>query len=239
VQQIVKRATELEATAPTASGAMTIGGVEALAAEVGIAPSVVRAAADSLGPSLGAPISAPESIQSNPWVGGPTTIVIERVLDGELPDTEYSVLVDETRRLLKNVGQVSQLGRSFSWVASPGATRRSLELVVSVRGGRTRITVQENLAPLIGAMFGGIGGGMGGGGMGPIIGILVGALHFPGAAMAAIIPLWLGTTYVTARTAYHFSAKRRAQQMERLADRLAALARELIPERQALPNPGR
>ena len=239
VQQIVKRATELEATTPTASGAMTIGGVEALAAEVGIAPSVVRAAADSLGPSLGAPISAPESIQSNPWVGGPTTIVIERVLDGELPDTEYSVLVDETRRLLKNVGQVSQLGRSFSWVASPGATRRSLELVVSVRGGRTRITVQENLAPLIGAMFGGIGGGMGGGGMGPIIGILVGALHFPGVAMAAIIPLWLGTTYVTARTAYHFSAKRRAQQMERLADRLAALARELIPERQALPNPGR
>jgi len=239
VQQIVKRATELEATTPTASGAMTIGGVEALAAEVGIAPSVVRAAADSLGPSLGAPISAPESIQSNPWVGGPTTIVIERVLDGELPDTEYSVLVDETRRLLKNVGQVSQLGRSFSWVASPGATRRSLELVVSVRSGRTRITVQENLAPLIGAMFGGIGGGMGGGGMGPIIGILVGALHFPGVAMAAIIPLWLGTTYVTARTAYHFSAKRRAQQMERLADRLAALARELIPERQALPNPGR
>src|SRR5438034_9972006 len=87
VQQIVKRATELEATTPTASGAMTIGGVEALAAEVGIAPSVVRAAADSLGPSLGAPISAPESIQSNPWVGGTTTIVIERVLDGELPDT--------------------------------------------------------------------------------------------------------------------------------------------------------
>src|SRR5436190_899255 len=186
---------------PTASGAMTIGGVEALAAEVGIAPSVVRAAADSLGPSLGAPISAPESIQSNPWVGGPTTIVIERVLDGELPDTEYSVLVDETRRLLKNVGQVSQLGRSFSWVASPGATRRSLELVVSVRGGRTRITVQENLAPLIGAMFGGIGGGMGGGGMRPIIGILVGALHFPGVAMAATIPVLLGRTCVTARTA--------------------------------------
>src|SRR5439155_4490475 len=187
VQQIVKRATELEATTPTASGAMTIGGVEALAAEVGIAPDVVRAAADSLRPSRDAPISAPESIQSNPWVGGPTTIVIERVLDGELPDTAYSVIVDETRRLLKNVGQVSQLGRSFSWVASPGATRRSLELVVSVRDGRTRITVQENLAPLVGALFGGIGGGMGGGGMGPIIGIFVGALHFPGAAMAAII----------------------------------------------------
>src|SRR5439155_1067502 len=37
VQEIVQRAAELEATAPTAGGAMTIGGVEALAAEVGIA----------------------------------------------------------------------------------------------------------------------------------------------------------------------------------------------------------
>src|SRR6058998_1560800 len=51
VQEIVKRASELEATTPTESGAMTIGGVEALAAEVGIAPDTVRAAADSLRPS--------------------------------------------------------------------------------------------------------------------------------------------------------------------------------------------
>src|SRR5213594_4801889 len=66
VQEIVKRASELEATTPTESGAMTIGGVEALAAEVGIAPHVVRAAADSWRLSCDAPISAPESIQSNP-----------------------------------------------------------------------------------------------------------------------------------------------------------------------------
>src|SRR3989441_7007904 len=47
VQEIVKRASELEATTPTAGGAMTLGGVEALAAEVGIASRVVRAAAES------------------------------------------------------------------------------------------------------------------------------------------------------------------------------------------------
>src|SRR5260370_2883959 len=45
VQEIVKRATELEASQRTDGGAMTIGGVEALAGEVGIAPDVVRAAA--------------------------------------------------------------------------------------------------------------------------------------------------------------------------------------------------
>jgi len=237
VEAIVRRASEIEATSPTAGGAMTLGGVEALAAEVGIAPDVVRAAAESLRPSAGTTAAPPEPVRPNPWIGGPTAILIERVVEGELPETEYSVMVDETRRGLKNVGQVSQLGRSFSWVASPGATRRHLEIVVSVRGGRTRITVQENLAPLVGAMFGGIGGGMGGGGLGPIIGILVGGLHLAPVAMVAIIPLWLGTTYVTARTVYRRNARGRVRELEALADRLAALARELIPV--ARPTIGR
>jgi serine/threonine protein kinase len=48
VQEIVRRASELEATRPTAGGAMTIGGVEALGAEVDLAPALVREAARSL-----------------------------------------------------------------------------------------------------------------------------------------------------------------------------------------------
>jgi len=165
--------------------------------------------------------------------------VIERVIDGEIPESEYSVMVDEARRFLRNVGQVNQLGRSFSWVANPGASRRNLEVVVSIRGGRPRITIQENLAPLAGAMYGGIGGVMGGGGMGPIMGIFVGALSFPAPAMAMIVPLWLATTYATARTAYRMMTRRRVRELEELADRLATLARELVPARPALGNPER
>jgi len=237
VQEIVKRAAELEAATPTAGGALTIGGVEALAAEVGIAPEVVREAARSLSPSRAAeaPAAAP---RANRWLGGPTTLLFERVVEGELPETEYQVMVDEIRRVLQNVGQVSQLGRSFSWVLTRGgSSRRDLEVAVSVRGGRTRIAVRENLGPLIGQIYGGIGGGMGGGGMGPIMGILFGALHFPGAAIAVIVPLWLATTFATARTAYHYGSKRRGRTLEELADRLAALARELVAERPALPRP--
>ena len=233
VEEIVRRASEIEATTPTSGGAMTIGGVEALAAEVGIASQVVRAAADSLQSHGGAPPAAPEPIRPHPWIGGPTMIAIERVVDGELPDTEYSVMVDETRRTLRNVGQVSQLGRSFSWVATTGATSRTLETVVSVRAGRTRITIQESLAPLIGQMFGGIGGGMGGGGLGPILGILIGGLNVAPIAMVGIIPLWLTTTYVTARTAYSRTVRRRVRELEGLADRLADLARELMPAPRA------
>ena len=231
----MKRATEIEASAPTAGGAMTIGGVEALAAEVGIAPDVVRAAAQAVRPSPSVPALEPP--RRNPWIDGPTSLVFERVVVGELPDTEWQVLVDEIRRVLRNAGQVSQFGRSFSWVAARGtATRRDLEIAVSVRAGSTRITIQENLGTLIGAVYGGIGGGMGGGGLGPMLGILGGALHVAGPLLVALVPVWLGTTYATARAVYRHNTNRRGKELEGLADRLAELVRELVPERPRLPR---
>ena len=240
VDEIVKRASEIEATRPTGSGAMTIGGVEALAAEVGIAPEMVREAAREMSPGGRVPEAAGVALPSearppNRWIGGPTTILFEREVDGELPDAEWPVLVDEIRRVVRNVGQVSQFGRSFSWVATRrGTSQRDLEIAVSVRGGRTRITVQENLSTLIGAVFGGIGGGMGGGGMGPLLGITLGAMHAPGPVVALLVPLWLATTFGTARGVYRYSSGRRSRELESLADRLASLTRDLVGERRRL-----
>jgi serine/threonine protein kinase len=225
VQEIVKRATELEAN-KTASGAMTIGGVQALAGEVGVAPEVVRAAAESL--AIPRDVT-PQANRTNNWVAGPTELFFERVIEGELPESEYATIVEEIRRVLRNAGQVSQFGRSFSWIAARGpAIRRDLEVAVSVRRGQTRITIQENMNQLIGAVYGGIGGGMGGGGMGPIIGVGVGALHLAGAAAVIIVPVWLGITYLTARTVYRRSSTKRLRECETLADRLEALVRELV-----------
>jgi serine/threonine protein kinase len=227
VQEIVKRATEMEA-GKTMSGAMTIGGVEALAGEVGVAPELVRAAAGSLQTPYVAPGSL-EPNRRNPWVAGPTELVFERVIEGELPEHEYATIVEEIRRVMRNAGQVSQFGRSFSWVAARGpGLRRDLEVAVSIRRGQTRITIQENMSQLVGGVFGGIGGGMGGGGMGPIIGVGVGALHLVGPAVVAIIPAWLGITYLTARTVYRRVSTRRKRELETLANRLAAVAAELV-----------
>jgi serine/threonine protein kinase len=231
VQEIVKRATELEATHKTASGAMTIGSVEALGGEVGVAPELVRAAAESLRRPSTPSAGVGTANKINPWISGPTRLLFERVVDGELPETEYETLVDEIRQIMQDGGQISQFGRSFTWnSARPGANsgiRRNMEVTISIRGGRTRITVQENLSNVIGGVFGGIGGGMGGGGMGPVLGILGGVLHL-GPAVVVMVPVWLGITYATARYVYRRMTRKRAAELEALADRVAALVAELV-----------
>jgi serine/threonine protein kinase len=234
VREIVKRASEQEASRPTASGAMTIGGVEAIAAEVGIAPETVRSAAEGLAPRASSDRPGTLSPKRNWFIGGPTRLVYERIVEGEVPEADFPALVEEIRLVLQNPGQVAQMGRSFSWSGSRGSRHRDAEVSVTVRGGRTRIIAQETLSNVIGGIFGGIGGGMGGGGMGPIIGIFVEGAGVPEAALAAIIPLWLLTTFSVARTAYHYTSRSRARDLETLVDRLAALARELVPQRPLL-----
>ncbi|HXY19186.1 MAG TPA: serine/threonine-protein kinase, partial [Gemmatimonadales bacterium] len=121
VREIVRRASEIEASQPTASGAMTVGGIEALAAEVGIAPETVREAARGLNPLPATPAPpAADANRPNFWLGAPTSLVYERIVEGELPESEFPVLVQEIRLVARHSGQVSQLGRSFSWTSARG-----------------------------------------------------------------------------------------------------------------------
>ena len=232
VREIVKRASEIEASSPTASGAMTVGGVEALAAEVGIAPETVRQAARSLRTSGPGTPAAVEPIRTNPWVGGPTRLAFERTVDGEVPDAEFPTLVEEIRTVLAHPGQVSQLGRSFSWTSARGpSSTRGVEVAVSVRAGRTRITVQESLGNLIGGIFGGVCGGVGGGGLG----LVIPAAALAGSAAAvAVIPLWLAGVYAGTRVLYRRTVASRSRELQSLLERLVALAQELTPGRPAL-----
>jgi serine/threonine protein kinase len=237
IEAIVNRAAEIEASNPTSSGAQTLGGVEQIAREVGIDTRAVRSAAAALSrPSTrDATIEKPNY---NYIAGGPTRIAFERIVEGELPDSEFPVLVEEIRNTLKELGQVSQLGRTFTWILNKGANgTRNVEIAVSVRNGRTRIVVQENLNNLIGAVYGGIGGGLGGGGLGPIMGIMFGGLHMAGVAAAFFVPAWLGLVYSVARTSYHYSTSKRQKTLGELADRLADLVRELagVDQRRLLP----
>jgi hypothetical protein len=215
----------------SSSGSMTMGGVEQIARDVGIPAALVRQAERSLSPRPSSRELPLEQPKDNVWAGGPTRALFERVVDGELDERDYSEMVDDIRRYMKEVGQVSQLGRSFSWVLNKGQSGlRNVEVVVSIRPGKTRILVQENFNNLLGAVYGGVGGGVGGGGLGPMMGIMFGALGLPGIAAAFVVPAWLVVTVLTARTSYHYAVKRREKSLRELADRLATLAQDLIGE---------
>jgi hypothetical protein len=224
VRDLVRRASELEVTAPTVDSSMTIGGVERLAAEAGIDPARVREAA--------ALVEAAQEPEPHPWwsrvIGGPTRLVVERVVTGEVPDAEFPVLVDEIRRTLGDVGLVSALGRTMTWTTARAAGGRNLQISVSVRAGRTRVLVLDRLGDLQGGLFGGVMGGLGGGGMGPIIAVAVEALKVPHVLFAAI-PLWLLTVFAGTRSLYYHIVSGRKRKLDALADRLATLARDLAP----------
>jgi len=234
VRAIVSRAAELEASNPTMSGAMTMGGMEQVARDAGIDPRFVKAAALDLSPRANSrehALTAMTQPKENWIIGGPTRLLYEREVIGEVQEGDYPLLVDEIRRVIGEVGQVSQLGRSFTWILNRGSSGiRMIEIGVTVRNGKTRIMAQENLGQLIGVTFGALGGGLGGGGLGPIVGGLLGALHAGGAVLGAVIPLWLALVFSLARFTYARAAKGRASKLEEIADRLAALCREIIAE---------
>jgi serine/threonine protein kinase len=232
IDEIVKRASELEVSTPTESGAMTIGGVERLAADVGIPVEHVRSAVASMTPrpsGLATPLEPPKV---NKFLNAPTRLLYERIIDGELDQRDFPVVVEEIRRVMENVGQVSQLGQSFSWsMVRSGSPRRDLEVSVNVRSGKTRITVHENLNQLVGQVFGGIGGGLGGGGMGPMMALMFEGLHAAPWGFAVMIPAWLLTVFSVARATYYHMATRRQKTLEGLMERLVSLTEELLRPR--------
>ena len=242
IQEIVRLASELEASGPTLSGAMTIGSIEQVAAEAGIPVERVREAAQALarpvrsgealapvgpvGPSGELPDQYPKVTT---FIGGRSALVFERVVVGELAESDYSAMVEEIRIALGQVGQVNQLGRSFSWNTLRGASGggRDVQVLVAVRDGRTRIQLRENLGALIGGIYGGVGGGAGGGGLGPLIALVAEALGRPEALLVAI-PAWLLIVFATSRSFFHYAVNRRRRRLADLMDRLASLATQLI-----------
>jgi serine/threonine-protein kinase len=210
---IVARAAELEATAPTQSGTLSLGGIQQLAAEVGIKPEHVEAAVRA--PSPAAP-------PTNRFLGASNRIVVERIVEGEVDEADYPPLVEEVRMVVGNVGQASTLGRSLAWrtINPPNQVGRNLAFTVTPLGGRTRLRLEETLTPLAGGLFGGIVGGAGGAGIFLAVGVGIGELHNPLAALAIAIAA-LGGSYGLARGIFTQSHRSRRAQLEALADRLA------------------
>ena len=211
----------------TATSGYELGDVRDAAKAVGIGDKYVdRALAERRVAPLPSEASRATSDRKNPFLGDSTTITFEAVVDGEMPERDFDLLVDIIRRALGDVGTVSAVGRSLSWSA-PAASGRRTHISVLVRDGTTSIYVSERLKELAGGLFGGIMGGAGGGMIGPSIALGVEVIGSPLAAVGVFL-VSLGTTYTIARKIFTYIAGKRRNILRELTERLAEQARKSI-----------
>ena len=224
VDRLLRRAAELEVEQPTIEGALSIGGVEQVAAEVGIPPRLVRAAAGEL-------VRPAEHIPAQPARRRrelfPSRVVVDRVVEGRIPPSAYEAIVEDIQRTLGIVGVGSTLGRSLTWTGMPGGgAGRDVRIAITPGDDRTRIHIEEHLelrgitkaAPGLGAAITGALGaviaGLVGGGDAAGVGMLIGlALGIPGAIRFVLVT----------------QEMQRQPQLEELAVRLAARAERALP----------
>ncbi|UCC72510.1 MAG: serine/threonine protein kinase [Gemmatimonadota bacterium] len=227
VRRILERAAELEAEHPTEEGALSIGAVEQVAAEVGIAPERVREAARELArPRVS---GAAWQAGAEPRSPGPSrdTLTIDRTVEGEIPESEYEALVAEIQAALGIVGHVSAVGGTLTW--SPAAPRpegRKVIVTVTRQAGQTRIHVEERLELTDWRQLACSAGGIGGAALGAALGLFFSADPGP----LILIPIALGAfwgVFASRHTLTRGLREQREPQLERLVDRLAALAAEV------------
>ena len=199
------------------------------AVEAGIPAKYVEQvfAEHGLAPAQQTPMIADRTAAANRFLGSPTRLEYEVVVDGEMPTSDYDLMLDVIRRNVGESGALGSVGRSFTWQASG---RRNVQVSVVPRGGKTTIRVSENLRNLAGGLFGGIMGGYGGGTSGMWVAVGVGT-HSALLGLA----LWLGNVglaYSVARGILRTAGNRRGDGLRTLAEQLAAEARAAIDAAQ-------
>jgi tRNA A-37 threonylcarbamoyl transferase component Bud32/AraC-like DNA-binding protein len=140
VQEVLRRATELELEEETAEpSALTLGSLEQVAAEVGIAPSTVRRAVGEVVGGGPPSVPAPGKKKSD-------HLVAHRVARAEMEPEDHEALVGLIQDRLGIAGHVTVLGRTLTWSpANPGDDARKIVVTVRAEEGRTQIHCEERL----------------------------------------------------------------------------------------------
>jgi len=137
VRDIVRRAADVQAKEPDGDEGLSLASVQRIAAEVGIAPGQVRDAAAALEGT------ATEMTRGG-ILGLRPQLEFERFVDCEISEAAYADLLEEIRVSLGEVGQINEtLGTALSWSSSPKSVRRKAQILVSPKGGRTRVRILD------------------------------------------------------------------------------------------------
>jgi hypothetical protein len=160
------------------------------------------------------------------WLGAPTRLSLSRTFQGTYPADKLEELVDVIREVAGDRGRTELMRSSVTWSASSAERGAGPFTVVSValKDGATTVTATDRLGQLAGAYYGGIGGGVGGGALAVPIGASI--------AMPLLAPVffvaWIGGSYALCRKLFKRSAKKRAERLQIVFDRVVAeIEREL------------
>jgi len=188
------------------------------------------------------PVPAPEF---GGFLGAPTRLVVERVVDGIVPPEEYDFLLEEIRAALGRVGYAAKAGSSLYWTArKPQEPMQGLDLGnlwetmmedeapdirvrLVTRQGQTRIRVEQRMGGTAGGIFGGVWGGGGAGITAGYLGIALGAMSAPVIPVLAGGVAIIGGTYALSRAIFQATVRSRLRILEDLGDRLAEQCEEL------------
>ncbi len=223
VQQILGRAAELDAARQTEGGALSLGGVEQVAAAVGIPPERVHEAVGELKLARASEMMTMHA----PAVAvfSKERLTVDCTVEGEVTESSHEMLVNEIQATLGIAGHVSTLGNSLTWSpAAPGSESRKIVVTITPHAGTTRIHVEERFElagwRLFAPAWGAAAGGLFGFGSGTILG-----LGDPTVVVPALFCAFAGA-FLSVNGFIRIPARRRRPQLEQLADRLAALARD-------------
>jgi serine/threonine-protein kinase len=162
------------------------------------------------------------------FVGGaPTEIIYEMVVNGEIDQDDYDVMVSAINHYTELdgvLGSPASVGRTLTW---SGHTDKRREVRVSVmpREGRTTLRVMESLKKPINTIYGLLLGPVGGGG-GSLVFAWCAAHQHWGVGLTSWA-LVFTMSYAIARTAADEYSKKRQSKLMALLESIAAQAREL------------
>jgi hypothetical protein len=223
IREIVRQAAAEQAAHPTGEG-MSLRTVQQIADEVGISPERVERAARQLQvrePTL----PAAEPGGATFWLGSSTVITVERLVDGEVPQTAYQDIVEEVQAALSTDGQVETFDRALHWSAVDPVLgkRRAVRLRVVSRAGQTHIQLQERVGELATTLYSGILVGGGVGGVATILAIGLGWLG-GGVEAGVLSGAWLPAMYALTRSIFRAVSRRKRAELNGIAERIAEIA---------------
>ncbi len=142
ISAVLKRAAELQG--PTDTSGLTLAELEQIAAEVGIDPAFVKTAATEL--------EEGRTDTGFHFWGGPLTVDLERIVEGEVSEAKWEEAVAEIRRVFETAGETGKVGRTLEWTHC-NETGERMHVTVTPMSGQTRIRIFSGLEDWVAAFF--------------------------------------------------------------------------------------